>query len=197
MVDRQIEDRGIGDERILQAMRTVPRHLFTPDHDLSTAYGDHPLGIGSDQTISQPYIVAYMTDALKLGPADRILEIGTGSGYQTAVLAELVDHVYTIERLPELSEKAHNILLKLGYRNISFRTADGRQGWIEEAPFDGILVTAAPDKPILGLIDLLKPGGGLVIPVGGSGSQTLMRYTRTETEFSTQSLLSVRFVPLV
>jgi protein-L-isoaspartate(D-aspartate) O-methyltransferase len=196
MVESQVRARGIVDERVLKAMLHVPRHLFTQEKDLAVAYGDYPLSIGLNQTISQPYIVAFMTEALKLKGGERILEIGTGSGYQTAMLAELVDQVYTIEVRETLSERAKTTLSGMGYKNIFFKTGNGRLGWSEEAPFDGILVTAAPDMLPRMLIDQLVPGGRMVIPVG-EGNQSLMRYERTESDFTSESLLAVRFVPLV
>jgi protein-L-isoaspartate(D-aspartate) O-methyltransferase len=196
MVDKQVRARGIKDERILAALIQVPRHRFTQEKDLSVAYGDYPLPIGLNQTISQPYIVAFMTDALQLKGGERILEIGTGSGYQTAVLAELAATIFTVEVRESLSQRARKTLEQMGYDNIAFKTGNGRLGWRDKAPFEGILVTAAPDVLPEGLIDQLTPGGRLVIPVG-AGNQTLMRYKRTETGFTSESLLAVRFVPLV
>lgn len=196
MVELQIKARGVKDTRVLEAMKKVPRHVFAEKEDLSAAYGDYPLSIGFDQTISQPYIVAYMTEALQLQGEERILEIGSGSGYQTAILAELVREVYTVEVIQTLSDEAAQRLEKMGYRNIRFKRGNGRLGWKEEAPFDGIIVTAAPAVMPRGLIEQLVPGGRLLIPVGEK-DQVLMRYVRTEDGFDSESLLAVRFVPLV
>lgn len=195
MVKKQIMARGVKDRGVLDAMKKVPRHLFAFESDLSAAYGDFPLSIGFNQTISQPYIVAYMTEALLLQGGERLLEIGTGSGYQTAVLAELADHVFTIEVIKDLSKTAEAKLRKMGYENLSFKVGNGRLGWPDEAPFDAIMVTAAPEVLPEGLVRQLKIGGRLVMPVG-VGDQILMRYSRTLSGFSTESLLAVRFVPL-
>lgn len=195
MVEKQIAARGIQDMRVLDAMRGVPRHRFVPDEDLATAYSDHPQPIGFNQTISQPYIVAFMTDALRLNGKERILEIGTGCGYQTAVLAEIVDRVYTIEVVEALSKRAERTLEELDYSNVTFRRGNGRQGW-PGMRFDGIMVTAAPAALPEALIDQLKPGGRLIIPIG-EANQSLMRYTKTEKGYDKETLIGVRFVPLV
>ena len=196
MVEKQIKARGIEDRNVLEAMMKVPRHLFVEGVDLATAYGDFPVPIGYDQTISQPYIVASMTKALVLSGHERILEIGTGSGYQTAILAELVEQVFTVEVNQALFEKTGELLQSMGLGNVETKRGNGRLGWTEKAPFDGILVTAAPEVLPRGLIDQLRVGGRLVIPIG-KGDQVLMRYTRDESGFTSEKLLAVRFVPLV
>src|SRR5262245_16918586 len=178
MVVEQIEARGITDPRVLAAMRKVPRHLLIPEKNRADAYGDHPVPIGLGQTISQPYIVAYMTEALSLTGGDRVLEIGTGAGYQAAVLGEISREVYTIEIVPALAKRAKVDLAGLGYENIVVREGDGYRGWPEKAPFDAIIVTASPPKIPQPLIDQLKVGGRLVSPVG-TGYQELVRITRT------------------
>jgi len=195
MVATQIVARGISDSLVIRAMRTVPRHEFVPERLRMLAYSDGPLPIGEDQTISQPYIVAFMTEALKLTPHDKVLEIGTGSGYQAAVLAEIVDSVFTIEIIESLGKSAESRLQALGYDNISVRIGDGYQGWRENAPFDAIIVTAAPDHIPQPLIDQLKVGGRLVIPVG-SAFQELVRITKTREGTIQEDLLPVRFVPM-
>ena len=176
-------------------MLKVPRHEFVPKDFVRSAYDDNALPLKLGQTISQPYIVAYMTQALGLKGTERVLEIGTGSGYQAAVLAEIVPEVYTIEILPELQEKASAVLAKLGYRNIHFRTGDGYMGWPEHAPFDSIIVTAAPEDVPQPLIDQLKEGGRLVIPVGVI-SQELMVITKEKDGITRRSTIPVRFVPM-
>lgn len=196
MVNRQIEARGIKDKNTLNAMKTVERHLFVPAINRNRAYEDRPLTIGYGQTISQPYIVAYMTELLNVGPGDTVLEIGTGSGYQAAVLAEFVDRVYTIEIVEELGLSAKERLKTLKYNNIKVKMADGYYGWDEYAPFDGIIVTAASAYIPPPLIDQLKDGGKMIIPVGSPFSvQTLMMITKKGEEITTTSLLPVRFVP--
>jgi len=195
MVDEQIAHRGIRDERVLAAMRKVERHRFVSDAQRYLAYGDYPLPVGEGQTISQPYIVALMTEALALKGGERVLEVGTGSGYQTAVLAELAEEVYTVEILPALAERAAATLNELGYRNIHIRVGDGAEGWAEHAPYQGILVTAAPPEVPPALIEQLDEGGRLVIPVGVS-SQELELYTRKPEGLDVQRLAPVRFVPL-
>lgn len=195
MVDSQIRGRGISDARVLRAMETVPRHEFVPGGSVNQAYDDHPLFIGHGQTISQPYIVALMTEVLELAPHDRVLEIGTGSGYQAAVLAELVDEVYSIEIVEELGRSAAERLKRLGYDNVTVRIGDGYKGWPEKAPFDAVIVTAAPDEIPEPLLDQLAVGGSLVIPVG-VGSQDLVRVTRTEKGFEREVITAVRFVPM-
>ena len=199
MVKRQIAGRGVRSEKVLDAMRKVPRERFLPQGQGVWAYDDAPLPIGDGQTISQPYIVAYMTEALALEGGERVLEIGTGSGYAAAVLAEIAADVYTIERIGGLADMASAVLDDLGYHNVHVRQGDGTLGWPEEAPFDGIVVTAGgPDVPET-LQRQLKIGGRLVIPVGKSSwYQELVRVTRvSETEFETEYLIPVRFVPLI
>ncbi len=195
MVEMQIERRGIADSAVLTAMLAVPRHRFVPERYLDAAYADEPLPIGEGQTISQPYIVAYMTEVLELQPGDRVLEIGTGSGYQAAVLAEIVDSVFTIEIVKPLAERAESTLTELGYANTYVRCGDGYQGWPEHAPFDAIIVTAAPDHVPQPLVDQLAPGGRLVIPVG-EFSQELLVLRRTKEGVITDTTLAVRFVPM-
>lgn len=195
MVDAQIEARGIHDGRVLDAMRSVPRHLFVPERVREQAYEDYPLPIGAQQTISQPYIVALMTSLLELHGKERVLEIGTGSGYQAAVLSRLAGEVYTVEILESLSKNAQKTIAGLGYDNIHFRVGDGYAGWPEAAPFDGILVTAAPEKVPQPLLDQLKTGGKLVIPVG-SFFQDLLVITKTPTGIEKRNVIPVRFVPM-
>jgi protein-L-isoaspartate(D-aspartate) O-methyltransferase len=197
MVETQIKARGIKDERVLKAMLKVPRHLFVPSSLRDQAYGDFPLPIGEGQTISQPYIVALMTEALELKGKERVLEIGTGSGYQTAILAELATWVYTIEKYSTLQEKAKAILFELGYKNISFKIGDGTLGWLEAAPFDAIIVTAAAPQIPLPLIEQLAEGGRIVIPVGDEFSQVLVKGIKKGGTLHTKSLEPVRFVKLV
>jgi protein-L-isoaspartate(D-aspartate) O-methyltransferase len=196
MVDDQIRGRGIKDQRVLAAMRSVPRERFVPAVVAGQAYGDHPLPIGHGQTISQPYIVAYMSEALQVSKSSKVLEIGTGSGYQAAVLGELAGEVYSIEIVPELADRARQTLEALGYKNIHLRTGDGYQGWPEQAPFDRIMVTAAPDHVPQPLIDQLATGGRLVSPVGRA-DQDLLLITRTPSGVVQQRTIPVRFVPLV
>jgi protein-L-isoaspartate(D-aspartate) O-methyltransferase len=196
MVRTQIAGRGVRDARVLEAMRTVPRHRFVPQRHAKEAYADHPLPIGHDQTISQPYIVAYMTEALGLRGDERVLEIGTGSGYQAAVLSVLVREVYSMEILRPLAEEASERLTRLGYDNVTVLCGDGYLGWPDKAPFDAIIVTAAPPQVPQALVDQLKVGGRMVVPVG-KGEQELVRITRTEEGVSRESLLPVRFVPMV
>jgi protein-L-isoaspartate(D-aspartate) O-methyltransferase len=197
MVTQQIEARGVDDPAILSAMRTVPRHRFVPDIYLEQAYADHPLPIGYGQTISQPYIVALMTEVLDVTSGDRVLEVGTGSGYQAAVLAELGVKTYTVEIIPELAMQASDLLQALGYESVEVRNADGYFGWEEQAPFDAIIVTAAPDHLPQPLADQLEEGGTLVIPIGPQGSfQTLWQFTKEDGELSATNLGAVRFVPL-
>jgi protein-L-isoaspartate(D-aspartate) O-methyltransferase len=181
---------------VLDAMRTVPRHLFVPEARRRDAYGDFPLAIGHGQTISQPYIVAFMTESLDVGPADRVLEIGTGSGYQAAVLSLLAKDVYTIEIVEPLAAAARATLSSLGYRNVHVRTGNGYLGWPEHAPFDRIMVTAAPDEVPPALVQQLKIGGLMAIPVG-SAYQELRILRRTRTGLETLRTMPVRFVPMV
>jgi protein-L-isoaspartate(D-aspartate) O-methyltransferase len=195
MVARQIESRGVSDARVLDAMRRVPRHRFVPAAQREQAYTDRPLAIGQGQTISQPYIVALMTELIQPRSDTRVLEIGTGSGYQAAVLAECVGQVYTIEILPELGRQSAKLLEELGYDRIHSRIGDGFDGWPEHAPFDAIVVTAAPPRVPQPLLDQLAPGGRLVIPVG-QGSQNLLLITRTPDGFERRTVTPVRFVPM-
>ncbi|UCF04741.1 MAG: protein-L-isoaspartate(D-aspartate) O-methyltransferase [bacterium] len=195
MVSRQIAARGVRDERVLEAMRKVPREAFIREEDLELAFFDGPLSIGSGQTISQPYIVAYMTEILELRAEDRVLEIGTGSGYQTAVLAELVREVYSVECVDVLAERAKKRLLDMGYENIHFRMGDGTDGWPEAAPFDAIMVTAAPGRAPEPLIEQLADGGRMIIPIG-IFEQYLYLFTRKGDEVERQALIGVRFVPM-
>lgn len=187
--------QGVTDERVLNAMTEIPRHLFVEEGIASRAYEDVPLPIGHGQTISQPYIVAFMTEAARLRPGDRVLEIGTGSGYQAAVLDALGARVWSIEIVPDLAERARRTLAAAGASHVTVRAGDGTGGWPEEAPFDAIVVTAAPEQVPQALLDQLKVGGRLVIPVG-TGSQELLRITRTATGFEREPLLPVRFVPM-
>ena len=197
MVEEQLVRRGIRNQGVLDAMGRVPRHRFVPPDSLRNAYRDGPLSIGDGQTISQPYMVALMSEQLDPAKEGRILEIGTGSGYQTAVLAELVDRVYTIERHGALSEQAQKGLAALGYRNIEFKIGDGTLGWAEAAPFDGILVTAgAPEVPEI-LKGQLGSGGRLVVPVGSATHQILFRITREEDCFKEERSTGCIFVPLI
>lgn len=196
MVESQIKARGVRDQRVLEVMRRVPRHLFVPPDMAPYAYSDEPLPVGEGQTISQPYIVAYMTELLALRGKERVLEIGTGSGYQTAVLAELASEVFTVEIIGALSVRAQSVLGELGYSNIRFRVGDGSVGWPEEAPFDRIIVTAAAAAMPLLLRDELRDGGRMIIPVGAV-SQELMLVTRRGAGFAEERLIPVRFVPLI
>lgn len=197
MVESQIEARGISDPAVLMAMRNVPRHKFVPDDLLDHAYADSPLPIGYGQTISQPYIVAMMTESLDLKPGLKVLEIGTGSGYQAAILAEMEAEVYTIEIIPELADQARDRLTRLGFENIHFLTADGYFGWEEFSPFDRIIVTAAPDHLPQPLANQLAEGGRMVIPIGPVGFiQTLWLLEKMDGELSATNLGGVMFVPL-
>lgn len=196
MVKTQIIARGIHNPAVLEAMKKVPRHLFVPIEYRDEAYNDYPLPIGYNQTISQPYIVAYMTDVLNPGPKMKALEIGTGSGYQAAILAEIVDRVYTIEIVPELARESAERLEKMGYRNITGKYGDGYQGWKEYAPFDIIIVTAAPESIPQPLIDQLAENGKMVIPVGKPSSvQELQLITKKNGKAVIKRLTFVRFVP--
>lgn len=197
MVTEQIAARGIRDSHVLNAMRAVPRHLFIPEREARFAYEDRPVPIGYGQTISQPYIVAYMTAVAKVGSGAHVLEIGAGSGYQAAVLAEIVEDVYTIEIVPELARWAEARLRLAGYRNVSVKQADGYYGWAEHAPFDAIIVTAAAPHIPPPLIAQLKDGGRMVIPVGNPYMiQMLVLVTKEGNKVRTQNLLPVAFVPL-
>jgi protein-L-isoaspartate(D-aspartate) O-methyltransferase len=195
MVREQLEARGIRDARVLAQMRAVPRHELVPESERDHAYEDRPLPIGHGQTISQPYVVAAMTEALELSPDDRVLEIGTGSGYQAAVLSGLCREVYTIEIVEPLAERARADLARLGYANVHVRAGDGYGGWPEQAPFDAIVITAAPKQVPQPLLDQLAVGGRLVAPVGDV-FQELIRITRTEHGFEREALFPVRFVPM-
>jgi len=196
MVREQLVARGIRDPRVLEAMARVPRHELVPEALRDEAYDDGPLPIGEGQTISQPYIVAAMSEAAALAGDERVLEVGTGSGYQAAVLSALAAEVYTIELEPVLAARAKRDLERLGCANVRTRTGDGYRGWPEAAPFDAILVTAAPEQVPPALLEQLKSGGRLVIPVGGSGDQDLWLYTKTERGVERKHLFPVRFVPL-
>ncbi len=200
MVDTQLRSRGIKDTRVLKAMEKIPRHLFVDEALQDQAYNDCPLPIAENQTISQPYMVALMTEALGLRGKEKVLELGTGSGYQTAVLAELADRVFSVERIASLASRARKILDSLNYFNVAIRVGDGTYGWREEAPFDGIIVTAgAPEVPKT-LVEQLAVGGRLVIPVGGRYSQNLMRITRMSEDvddIETENLGGCRFVDLI
>ena len=195
MVEVQLRGRDIRQARVLDVMGTVPRHLFVPEPERDRAYNDTPLPIGHGQTISQPYIVAFMTQELDIEPGHRVLEIGTGSGYQAAVLGALAKEVYTIEIVAPLAERARQILTSLGYRNINIRTGNGYLGWPEHAPYDRIMVTAAPDEVPAALVQQLKVGGLMAIPVG-TGVQVLLILRRTPTGMETLRTLPVRFVPM-
>lgn len=196
MVRTQIKRRGVSDPRILDAMTRVKRHLFVPDEFMDMAYDDHPLPIGLGQTISQPYIVAYMTEQVQLRDGDRVLEIGTGSGYQAAILAEIVKEVYTIEILKPLADNARKKLKNLGYENVHVRHGDGYKGWPEFMPYDAIIVTAAPEEIPEILTEQLKIGGRMIVPVG-TYYQELYLLTKTENGISRRKLIPVRFVPMV
>ena len=197
MVAEQIRARGVADPRVLAALRRVPRHRFIPEHLWSQAYADYPLPIGEDQTISQPYIVALMTEILELKETDRVLEVGTGSGYQAAILAELAAQVFSIDRKGGLADYARSILESLGYRNIRIRVGDGTLGWPEEAPFDGIIVTAGAPQVPRPLVEQLARGGRLVIPVGDAFTQTLTCVRQTGEGLKYEYYGGCRFVRLI
>jgi protein-L-isoaspartate(D-aspartate) O-methyltransferase len=200
MVDSQIRSRGIRDERVLRAMEKIPRHLFIDEGLIDQAYNDNPLPIGEKQTISQPYIVALMTEALELKGREKVLELGTGSGYQAAILAELADRVFTVERIASLAQKARKLLESLNYYNVVIRVGDGTYGWREESPFDAIAVSAgSPSIPRM-LVEQLAIGGRLVIPVGGRYSQSLIKLTRLSEnpdDVKKEDLGGCRFVSLI
>ena len=195
MVETQIVNRGVRDARVLAAMKQVPRHLFV-DAKERDPYGDHPLPIAGNQTISQPYIVALMTELADLTPGERVLEIGTGSGYQSAVLSRLAKEVYSIEIVPELARESAERLRKLGYGNVNVREGDGYRGWPEHAPFDAILVTAAPDRIPQPLLDQLAPGGRMVIPVGSFFQELKVLFKDRDGKITEKDILPVRFVPM-
>jgi protein-L-isoaspartate(D-aspartate) O-methyltransferase len=196
MVQQQLMTRGINDERVLAAMAKVPREEFIPAEERASAYTDHPLPIGYDQTISQPYIVAFMTEQLHPKLSDRVLEIGTGSGYQAAILAELVAEVYTIELAEPLARNAEATLARLGYKNLHVKVGDGYKGWPENAPFDAIIVTCAPDRVPRPLTDQLKDGGRMIIPVGDRFAQELYLLEKKNGQLKESAVLPVRFVPM-
>ncbi len=196
MVEYQIRDRGIQDKQVLAAMYKVPRHEFVESPWKDFAYRDRPLPIGYQQTISQPYIVAYMTETAKISPDAKVLEIGTGCGYQAAILGEIAKEVYSIEIIPELAERARQTLAQLGYENIEVKTGDGYQGWVEHAPYDAIIVTAAPEKIPQALVEQLATNGKMVIPVGGGWHQDIVVLTKTEDRIIKEKTIPVRFVPM-
>jgi protein-L-isoaspartate(D-aspartate) O-methyltransferase len=196
MIQQQLMARGIHEERVLAAMAKVPREEFVPPNSRAESYEDGPLQIGYRQTISQPYIVAFMTEQLRPKRNDRVLEIGTGSGYQATILAELVAEVYTIEIIEPLAKMAEGTLQRLGYKNVHVKAGDGYKGWPESAPFDAIIVTAAPDHVPQPLIDQLKEGGRMIIPVGDFGNQELYLLEKKNGELQRRAVLPVRFVPM-
>ena len=196
MVQQQLMVRGITDERVLAAMVKVPREEFVPQDSRAASYEDGPLPIGYEQTISQPYIVAFMTGQLRPKPSDRVLEIGSGSGYQAAILAELVADVYTIEIVEPLAKSAEGTLQRLGYKNVHVRVGDGYKGWLEHAPFDAIIVTCAPEKVPQPLVDQLKDGGRMIIPVGERFAQQLYLLEKQNGRLRESAVLPVRFVPM-
>ena len=197
MVEQQLKPRGIRDDRVLAAMAKVPREEFVPENMRAQSYSDAALPIGHDQTISQPFIVGFMTEQLRPRPTDRVLEIGTGSGYQTAVLAELVKDIYTIEILEPLAKDASARLARLGYSNAHVKVGDGFQGWAEVAPFDAIIVTCAPDKVPPPLAQQLKEGGRMIVPVGNGIDQQLFLLEKKDGQIAERAILPVRFVPMV
>jgi protein-L-isoaspartate(D-aspartate) O-methyltransferase len=198
MVENQLKARNIRDQKVLKAMQNTPRHSFVPEGIKKYAYEDRALGIGYNQTISQPYIVAFMTEAAGIQPEHKVLEIGTGSGYQAAILSQLCKEVYTVEVVQALKESAEKQLYKLGYTNVHCRIGDGNKGWPEQAPFDIIIVTAAPEKLPEKLVEQLRENGKLIIPVGDMLlGQELVRITRTKEGIMKENLLPVRFVPMV
>ena len=199
MVEDQIKRRGVKDVGVLKAVQKVEREKFVPEKYRDLAYSDNPLPIGHQQTISQPYIVAYMTEHLQISKSHNVLEIGTGSGYQAAILAELAHHVFTIEIIPKLAESAEKVLMELAYENITVRTGDGYKGWPEEAPFDRIMVTAAPNEIPEKLVEQLAPNGRMILPVGGSIFAQYLWLVQKDKEgiVTKEKILAVRFVPMV
>ena len=197
MVEYQIEDRGIKDKNVIQVMKSTPRHLFVPKEFIDESYKDYPLPIGEEQTISQPYIVALMTELLDLERSDKVLEIGTGSGYQLAVLSQLVDFCYSIEKKESLATNARKKLNTLGYNNVKIKFGDGYQGWKEYAPFDKIIITAAPTEIPPELIKQLKEGGLMVLPVGESHNQELIVVRKKGQKLIKEYIIPVRFVPMI
>lgn len=197
MVETQLKERYVKDQQLLEVMRTTPRHLFIPEFSRRYAYEDRPLDIGYGQTISQPYIVAFMTEAARIDKDSKVLEIGTGSGYQAAILAQLCKEVYTVEIIEPLAEATKKLLAELGYINVHVHIGDGYKGWPNKAPFDVIIATAAPPKLPFSLADQLKEGGRLIIPVGTTVNQELLRIIRTKDGIKQEELLPVRFVPMV
>jgi len=195
MVDEQISTRGVRNKAVLEAMKKAPRHQFVPESHRHLAYADHPLPIGHDQTISQPFIVAYMSEAAEIAAGEKVLEIGTGSGYQAAILGELAKEVYSIEIIPELAERARQTLAALGYRNIQVKAGNGYLGWPEHAPFDAIVVTAAPDEIPKALVEQLAVNGKMVIPVGKM-YQEMVILTKTKEGVIEKRTIPVRFVPM-
>jgi len=197
MVEEQIAARGVRDPRVLAAMAAVPRHLFVPEGQWHNAYEDHPLPIGDGQTISQPYIVAAMTEALELTPESKVLEIGTGSGYQAAVLASIAKMVYTVEIIKSLSVQARLVLLRLDLRNVRFRIGDGHRGWPEFAPYDRVIVTAAAETVPYLLVEQMSDGGKMIVPIGPLGAQVLTLGVKHGTKLVQRHLMGVAFVPFV
>jgi len=197
MVEEQITSRGVNDPRVIKALKKVPRHLFVEEALQKQAYSDHPLPIGEKQTISQPYMVALMTEALQLTGKEKVLEIGAGSGYQTAILAELAQKVYSIERIRSLAIRARQLIYELGYYNVEIKVFDGTHGWLEESPFEAIMVTAGSPEIPQPLIDQLTVGGRLVIPVGDAFVQDLIRVVKTEEGVKKEDLGGCRFVKLI
>ena len=197
LVEDQLIPKGITDKKVLAVIRNVPRHLFTAGKSLENSYADHPLPVGEGQTISQPYMVALMTQCLELKGGERVLEIGTGSGYQAAILAEIAKEIYSVERFDSLAQKAQVILEGLGYKNIRIKVGDGTEGWKEFAPYDGIIVTAGAPSVPEPLVEQLAEGGRLVIPVGGAFGQELLLIRKNQGEIAQESICGCTFVPLV
>lgn len=197
MVEEQLVQRGVSDARVLEAMRKVPRHRFVPQRDRSWAYEDHPLPIGHEQTISQPYVVALMTQLLELQGEEKVLEIGTGSGFQAALLGELAGEVHSVERIEELARRAANVLKKLGFDNVQVHVADGSEGWPEDAPYDAILAAASAPRAPKPLLEQLVEGGRLVLPVGMTRGQVLQRWRRIGDQWEREDFSPVAFVPMI